>query len=70
MYSLVSNFTMFILFSIVVNSTVAFVIMDIKVNRVSTDFTFTTLTFFLNSCGYANATEVFRAVDILCLVPL
>jgi hypothetical protein len=76
MNSVVTNFTMLILVSIAVNDNVTYVITDIKDNKFSTDFMFTTDTFstdvskFSLPLGYAKAKAVFRAADILCLVPL
>jgi hypothetical protein len=46
MYSLVTNSTMFILVSMVVSANFTFVIMDIKVTKVSTDFMVTMVIFF------------------------
>ena len=58
MYSLGTSFTMFFLISIVVNANFTFVIMDIKVNKVSADFMVTMITFF---------TEVFKVSQSLWL---
>lgn len=46
MYSLVTNFTVFILANMVVNITFAFVFRDINVTKVSNDLMVTMVTFF------------------------
>jgi hypothetical protein len=50
MCSLVSNYTMFMLVSMVINANFTFCIMDIKVTKVSTDFMVTIVTFFTEGC--------------------